>query len=153
MLSPTTQYNDICMYVTIRWCVVLSTGAVRGDVVPGGSGLGKRLRGDVRKGQHKRGWSIQGTIEPGEDQVRPGPVVEAELGAKTVVAVRRRFGPGVDGAHAGATCAPAEKGERQRRQRRRQWRRRWQREIEAQLVFDIIRNKNIEKKPTTSNVQ
>lgn len=123
--------------------------------MPGGSGLGKRFRGDVRKGQHKRGRSVQGTIEPGEDQVRPGPVVEAELGAKTVVAVRRRFGPGVDGAHAGATCAPAEKGERQRRQRRRrrQWKRRWGREIEAQLVFDIIKNKNIEKKTTTSNEQ
>jgi len=120
--------------------------------VPGGSGLGKRFRGDVRKGQHKRGRSVQGTIEPGEDQVRSGSVVAAELGAKTVVAVRRRFGPGVDGAHAGATCAPPEKGERQRRQRWRRWRR-W-REIEAQLVFDIIRNENIENfknKNTTSN--
>lgn len=78
--------------------------------MPGRSGLGKRFRGDVRKGQHKRWRSIQGTIESGEDQVRPGPVVAAELGAKTVVAVRRRFGPGVDGAHAGATCAPPEKG-------------------------------------------
>lgn len=124
--------------------------------MPGGSGLGKRFRGDVCKGQHKRGRSVQGTIEPGEDQVRPRPVVAAELGAKTVVAVRRRFGPGVDGAHAGATCAPAEKGERQRRQRQwwRQWRRRWRREVEAQLVFDIIKNKNIEnKKTTTSNEQ
>jgi len=120
----------------------LSTGAVRGDFVPGGSGLGKRFRGDVRKGQHKRGRSVQGTIEPGEDQVRSGPVIAAELGAKTVVAVRRWFRPGVDGAHAGATCSPAEKGERQRRQRR--WRRRWRwrREIEAQLVFDIIIRKN-----------
>jgi len=117
--------------------------------VPGGSGLGKRFCGNVCEGQHKRGRSVQGTIEPGEDQVRPGTVVAAELGAKTIVAVRRRFGPGVDGAHAGATCSPAEKGERQRRWRR--WRRRWRWwEIETQLVFDIIKIK-LRIKTKTSN--
>lgn len=102
------------------------TGAVRRDVLPGGSGLGKRFRGDVRQGQHKRRGSVQGTFKPSKDEVQPRPVPAAKLGPETVVAVRRRpVGTGVDGAHTGATRAPAEKSQRQQRRLRR--RRRWKR--------------------------
>lgn len=120
---------------------ILAAGAVRGDVVPGGSGLGKRFRGDVRQRQHKRRRSFQRAAEPGEDQIRPGPVAAAELGAKAVPAVRSR----VHGAHAGATCAPPKESQRQRQR----WWRRW-RKIKTKLVFDIIR---IRKRKHTSYTQ
>jgi len=114
-------------------------GAVRGDVVPGGGGLGERFRGDVRQGQHKRGRSVQGAAEPGEEQVRPGPVAETQFGAQTVATVRRRTR--VDGAHAVATRAPSEESQRRRRRRRKRRRRRRRRQIKTQLVFDILKKK------------
>lgn len=81
--------------------------------MPGGSGLGERFRRDVRQGQRKRQRSVQGAAEPGEDQIRPGTVAAAKLGAKTVPAVGWRRGTGiVDGAHAGTASASAEEGQR-----------------------------------------
>lgn len=108
--------------------------------MPGGGGLGERFRGDVRQGQHKRRRGVQGASEPGEDEIRPGPIAAAQLGPATVVAIRRRVvGTGrVDGAHTGATGAPPEKSRRRRRQRR--LRRRRRRQIETQLVFDIVKD-------------
>lgn len=129
----------VCVLTRLRTC---AAGAVRGDVVPGGSGLGERVRRDVRQRQHKRGRGVQGAAEPGEDQVRLGPVAAAQLGPETVAAVRRRWfrepRAVVDGAHAGATRAPAEEGRLQQQQQVRR-RRRQRREIETQLVFNIVK--------------
>lgn len=118
------------------------SGALRRDVVPGGSGLGKRFRGNVRQGQYKRERSVQGTFEPSEDQVRPRTVVAAKLGSTTISSVRRRCGSRVNGADARATGTSAKESQRQRRQRWR-WRRRWGRgrKIQTQLVLDIVKEK------------
>lgn len=85
--------------------------------MPGGGGLGKRFRGDVRQGQHKRRRSVQRAVEPGEGEVRLGPVAKKEFGAKTVATVRWRFGPWVDGAHARAARASSKESQRRRRRR------------------------------------
>lgn len=90
-------------------------GTVRGDVVPRGGGLGERFRGDVRQGQHQRGRGVQGAAEPGENQVRTGPVAKTEFGSATIVTVRRwRSGdPRVDdGTYARATRTPSKESRR-----------------------------------------
>lgn len=47
----------------------LFAGTVRRNVLSGRGGLGKRFRGDVRQGQHKRRRSFQGAVESGEDEI------------------------------------------------------------------------------------
>lgn len=105
--------------------------------MPGGGGLGKWIRRDVRQGQHKRQRGVQGAFEPGENQVRPGSIPAAELSAKTILTVRWWFWSRVHDTYAVAARASAEKGEWKGRRRWR-WRQRWQWKIETQLLFDIM---------------